>query len=97
MKMPSEKQNKLNFTEVHMQHRKSYIIYAGFESSLRPVSTTSQHPQTFHTVQIAGHIPCGYTYLMIGLEAAGPIQVYREENAVDHFLETIIHEKGKIA
>ena len=34
---------------------------------------------------------------MIGAEGAAPIQVYRAENAVDHFLETIIHEKEKIA
>ena len=80
-----------------MKHRKSNIIYADFESLLNPVSTAIQDPQTSYTVQTAHHTPSGYTYIMIGPDRATPVQVYQGENTVDHFLETIIHEKEKIA
>ena len=74
--MPSKKQNKLNFTAVHVQHHKSYIIYANLESLLSPVSTTIQDPQTSYTAQTAHLTPCGYIYIMIGPDEPAPIQVY---------------------
>ena len=95
IKMPSEKQKILNFTGIHMQHKKSYIVHADFESVLSPVSTVAQDPQTSHTFKTAEHIPCGYAFLIVGPNGKSHklIQVYRGENAVEHFLEAVIHEK----
>ena len=99
IKMPTENKKMLSFTNIQMQHRKSFIVYADFESILNPVSTAAQDPQTSYTVQTAKHIPCGYAYLIVGPDGKSykPIQVYRGENAVDHFLEAIIQEKDEIA
>ena len=95
--MPTEKQKILNFTNIQMQCKKYFVIHADFEAILSPVSTVAQDPQTSNTIKIAKHIPCSWAYLIVGPDGKSykPLHVYRGENAVDHFLESIIYEKTK--
>ena len=64
-----------------------------------PHSAAARHPQASHTIRTAQHIPCGYAFLSVSLneKSCKPVKVFRCENAVDHFLQAIIHEKDEIA
>ncbi|GBM50965.1 hypothetical protein AVEN_114616-1 [Araneus ventricosus] len=49
--------------------------------------------------KIASHIPCGYTYLIIGPNGLPlkPVTVYRGSDAVNHLIESIAREKDILA
>ena len=96
IRMPEEDNKILKFSNIYMQHPIAFTIYADFESLLQPISTAKPTSQMSFVQNISHHIPCGYAYVIIGPDGKSVklVQVYRGENAVQHFLEKkIIQEK----
>ena len=79
IKLPTEKQKDLKFTNIQMQCKKSCVIYADFEAILSPVSTVAPDPQISSTSKTAEHIPCSYAFLIVGPDgkSCNTIHVYR--------------------
>ncbi|GFQ85029.1 uncharacterized protein TNCT_74981 [Trichonephila clavata] len=74
-----------------------YTIYANFESLIVKINSSTPVSERSFTMPIANHIPCGYTYVVIGPDGSfkKPPVVYRGENAVDHFLKKHYERKGR--
>ena len=98
IKMPKEEKSTLKFTSTFMQHPVPYIIYADFESIILPVSTAQPSTMYSFNQKVAKHIPCGYAYMVVGPDskAVKPVKCYRGEDAVQHFIKSIIQEKEEL-
>ncbi|GBN05755.1 hypothetical protein AVEN_82471-1 [Araneus ventricosus] len=94
IKMPEKGEKFIKFQNVHYQHPLPYIIYADFESLIVKEVHTSGNIEI-----IARHEACGYAYVIIGPDGRSvkPIEIYRGENAVKHFMEDILKEKEELA
>lgn len=96
IKMPKE--NWLQFDKHHFQLPVPFVIYADLESILVKYDTCSPNPNSSNSVAIADHIPCGYSYVIIGPD--GNIfkqpNVYHGENAIDNFLSNLLKEEEEL-
>jgi hypothetical protein len=92
--MPEKgKDDILKFTSYHKQMRVPYVIYADFESLNIPVKGCANNPRKSSTRQTAKQTPCSYYYIIVRCD--GHVkhgQLYRGENAVRHFLESLKKE-----
>ncbi len=88
IEMPSEQDKLLNFKNIHYQHPVPFIIYADFEAIITPISTCQWSESKSFTEKISRHDPCGYAYIVVDDKGKSvkPIQVYRGEDAISHFL-----------
>ena len=93
--MPEEMDSFLHFKRTYKQHPIQYTIYANFESLMVPVSTATHSCHHSYNMKVSQHVPCGYAHLIIGPDGKPikPIQCYRGENTVKHFLDALIREK----
>ena len=67
-----------------------FIIYADFESLNVPVEGCSNDRRKSYTHQIAKQVSCSYCYVVVRCDDAAKAPVlYRGENAVEHFLESL--------
>lgn len=98
--LPKEGENLLTFTCMHLQHPIPYVVYADFESLLKPIQRVTPSSSTSFSEKKSKHIPCGYGFVIIGPEGKPikPIEIiYRGENVVKQFLKSLIQEKEILA
>jgi len=95
--MPEEGKNILKFINHHKQMRAPFVIYADFEALNIPVEGCAGDPNKSCTRQIAKQTPCSYCYVLVRCDGVAKAPVlYRGENAVEHFLESLQTELTEI-
>ena len=95
--MPEASKNILNFTSYHKQMRVPYVIYAGFECLNVPVEGAPGDPKNSSSRQISKQVPCSYCYVIVRSDGVvGAAVLYRGENAVERFLNSLQAELRKI-
>ena len=88
--MPEDGKHILKFVNHHKQMRVPFIIYADFKSLNIPVEGCVNDPQKSHTHQIAKQVPRSYCYAVVRSDGVAKAPVlYRNENAVEHFLASL--------
>ena len=100
--MPEEGENILAFQNHQKQMKAPYVIYADFEALVKKIQGCERYPESekkckSYTEKTEWHEACGYSYIIVKSdgEVTGS-KVYRGENAVKSFLESIMEEKKKI-
>ena len=88
----------LSFTAIKYQHKIPYTCYADFESLLVPINSASPSTANSFTEKKTLHVACRYAFIIIGPDGKPwkKIQLYHSENAIEHFLDTLIKEKEKL-
>ena len=94
--MPEEGE-VLRFQNHQNQMRVPFIIYADFEALNIPVEGCAGNPEKSSTRQIAKQVPCSFCYVVVRSDgvAKDPV-LYRGENAVERFLESLQEELEEI-
>ena len=99
IEMPKEGENILAFQNYQKQMKAPYVIYADFEALVKKIQGCERAPEKnkSYTEKTEWHEACGYSYVVVKSdgEVTGS-KVYRGENAVKSFLESIMQEKEKI-
>ena len=102
IEMPKEGENILAFQNYQKQMKAPYVIYADFEALVKKIQGCERYPESkkkckSYTEKTEWHEACGYSYIVVRSdgEVTGS-KVYRGENAVKSFLESIMQEKEKI-
>ena len=102
IEMPKEGENILAFQNYQKQMKAPYVIYADFEALVKKIQgcecySESEKKCKSYTEKTEWHEACGYSYIVVKSdgEVTGS-KVYRGENAVKTFLESIMQEKEKI-
>ena len=100
--MPEEGENILAFQNHQKQMKAPYVIYADFEALVKKIQGCERYSESekkckSYTEKTEWHEACGYSYIIVKSdgEVTGS-KVYRGENAVKSFLESIMEEKKKI-
>ena len=99
IEMLSNNDNVLSFVNSHYQHNLPYAAYAKFESLIVPINTVAQAAEKSYSMKIHLREACGYTFITIDSKGKTikNIQCYRGNDAVGHFLKSIIGEKEELA
>jgi len=74
------------------------VIYADFESFVRPISTCEPDPKKSSTTRYQKHEPSGFSYMIkcSSDELSKTARVYRGPDVVDKFFEQLIQEEEDI-
>ncbi|GBM96707.1 hypothetical protein AVEN_1237-1 [Araneus ventricosus] len=85
IRMPTEEEKWLKFSNHRFQLPVPYSIYADFECILEKVSSYEMNPEISSTQSITRYVPCGFAYVVVGSNGrmVKPPTVYRGEDAVD--------------
>ena len=98
IKLPDENNDVLYFKDVQKQLKVPFVIYTDFESILVTCDEQRLDPSVSFTQKTQVHQPSGFCYTVVSeVEAydTAPV-VYRGENAVDKFLDHLLHEEKRI-
>ena len=98
--MPEEGENILKFENHKRVMRAPFVIYADFESLVVEIQGCKRGPEwetKSYTEKTKAHKACGYAFLVVRSdgEVVGS-KVYRGENAVESFFESVLQEEVKI-
>lgn len=99
IEMPIPGENDiLKFSEIAKQLRVPFIIYADFETYVKPIYTCDLDPNSSHTCNLSTFEPCGYAYHIVSTDkrySKSPV-VYRGDNIVETFLSNLLEEEDRI-
>ena len=100
IEMPEKGKNILAFQNYHKQMKAPYVIYADFEALVKKMPGCERDPDKkykSYTEKTEWHEACGYSYIVVKSdgEVTGS-KVYRGEEAVKSFLESVMQEEEKI-
>ena len=101
VKMPTEKEKWLKFHDGQYQFKVPFMLYADFESILKPVDErcrdsmntikTERKGKASYTEKINTHVPsgwCVYSAFAYG-DVSDPLKMYRVKDCVEKFVEYI--------
>ena len=98
--MPEEGENILSFKNHQKQMKAPYVIYADFEALVKKIQGCERDPDEkykSYTEKTEWHEACGYSYIVVRSDGEVTAKkVFRGEEAVKSFLESIMQEKEKI-
>ena len=99
VKMPTEKEKRLKFQDGQHQFRIPFMLYADFESILKPVDEryrdkmnkmkTERKGKASYTENINTHVPsgwCVHSTFVFG-DVSDPLKMYRGKECVEKFVE----------
>ena len=91
--MPPEGRNHITFKNHQNQVPVPYVIYADFESIIKPKTEKAGDKSEL----TSEHEACGFGYQVVGCDgtAKAPV-IYRGENAVEVFLKHLEYEVSSI-
>jgi hypothetical protein len=94
----SEDKQWVKFTSIHKQLKVPFVIYADFESFVRPIDSCTPNPAKSSTTLYEKHEACGYSFLVKCAhdEMSKPAEVYRGSNVIDNFFKRLIQEEKEI-
>lgn len=98
VEFPKEGENILEFRDFHKSMRVGFTIYADFEALARKIDTCLPNPNTSSTTHQTKFDACGYAYQVIctNNNYTKPPVVFRGDNAVEHFFESMFKEEEYI-
>ncbi|GFY67148.1 uncharacterized protein TNIN_416021 [Trichonephila inaurata madagascariensis] len=98
IKMPTQEEKWLEFSNHKFKLPVPYVIYADLECIQEKISSCEQDPKISSTESIAKHVPCGFAYVIVGPDGAmiKPPTVFRGKNAIDQFLTKLLDEEKSI-
>ena len=98
IKMPTEENKYLKFTDYHHQLKSPFVIYADFESILNKVSSCEPDTDKSHTTPTEVHTPCGFCYRVVCTNErySKPAVVYRGGDVAEKFLKALRREEYNI-
>ena len=96
--MPDEDNKWLKYTDVSKQLKSPYVVYADFECILERIYGCQPDPKTSSTIKLAKHIPCGFTYKVVGLtnELTEDHVTYRGPNAAEVFIKHMVQLEERL-
>ena len=108
VKMPTEKVKWLKFYDGQYQFKFPFMLYADFESILKPVDERHRHKMNTmkterkgkapYTEKINTHVPLGWyahsTFAYV--DVSDPLKMYRGEDCVEKFVEYIEEEVKRL-
>ncbi|KAK3747985.1 hypothetical protein QZH41_003960 [Actinostola sp. cb2023] len=98
IELPNENNMFLQFKDFHKQLRVPFAIYADFESLTTKIESASPDPTKSSTEKYQHHQACGFAYVIVSERpdyCKAPV-LYRGEDAVDEFLESLQKEEQRI-
>ena len=108
VKMPTEKEEWLKFHDGQHQFKVPFMLYADFQSILKPVDEwcrdkknrvkTERKGKASHTEKTKTHIPsgwCVHSTFVYG-DVSDPLKMYRGKNCVEKFVEYIEKEVKRL-
>jgi hypothetical protein len=99
IEMPTPGENDiLKFTEIAKQLRVPFVIYADFETYVKPIQTCDLDPNSSHTSNISEFEPCGFAYHIVSTDRryTKPPTVYRGNDIVETFMIQLLEEEERI-
>ena len=93
--MPTKDNNILKFNNFHKQQQTPFVIYADFEAITEKIQGCQPDSNKSYTEAYQIHTDCGYGYKVVCCyddKYTKPIQLYRGENAVYKFMESMLEE-----
>lgn len=99
IEMPTPGENDiLKFTDISKQLRVPFVIYADFETYVKPIQTCDLDPNSSHTVNLFEFEACGFAYHIVSTDKrySKPPSVYRGENVIETFLTQLLEEEERI-
>lgn len=99
IEMPIPGENDIvKFTEIAKQLKVSFIIYADFETFVKPIQTCDLNPNSSHTSNLSEFEPCGFAYHIVSTDRrySKPSYVYRGDDVVETFLIRLLEEEERI-
>ena len=75
----------------------AFVIYADFKAITEKIHTCQPNDKKSFTEAYQKHTDCRYAYKLVGCydnKYSKPLQLYRGENAVYKFMESMLHEVG---
>lgn len=97
MPIPGEN-DVLEFSEIAKQLKVPFIIYADFETYVRPIQTCDLDPTSSHTINLSQFDPCGFAFQVVSTDkrySKSPV-IYRGDNVVETFLSALLKEEKAI-
>jgi hypothetical protein len=96
--LPNDDNKFLRFKSINKQMRCPYVIYADLESILMPIDTCYPDPSHSSTTNTQKHVPCGYSYLIVGPDKNDIFKpvTYRGADAIEHLINNLLLEENKI-
>ena len=84
-------ENILKFESIEKQMRVPFVVYADFESVLKPVETVAPNPQNSYTVKSLKHEPYSFSYLIKCSfdDSISKFELYRGNDAAQVFVNRI--------
>jgi hypothetical protein len=98
IELPNDDDMWLYYTDIQKQVKIPDATYADFESMLIPIEGCENDPEIVSTIKTIKHIPCGFTYKVVGLTSSTsqrPV-VYRGLDAGEQFVECMVKEQENI-
>ena len=94
----SKKGSTVEFHDGHNQFRVPFIMYADFESLLKPIETNNPDPNQPYSQNVNQHIPSGYCiYSKFAYgEVKDPLAVKRGKECVERFCDYIKQEAYRL-
>lgn len=99
IEMPTPGENDvLKFTDIAKQLRVPFVIYADFETYVKPIQSCDLDPNSSHTSNISEFKPCGFAYHIVSTDKryTKPPTVYRGEDIVETFMVRLLEEEERI-
>lgn len=83
--------NILRFQNFHRQLQVPFVVYADFETLLKPIQTCQPDPQNAFTISTCEHQPYSFAYFIKCSydDRLSKFELYRGENVVDVFMERL--------
>ena len=84
-------ENILKFESIEKQMRVPFVVYADFESVLKPVETVEPNPENSYTIKSLKHEPYSFAYLIKCSfnDSISKFELYRGNDAAKVFVERI--------
>ena len=98
VRLPDPDQNKLYFQKIECQLRLPFVIYADFESTLKPHSSAEQTSTKPWTYKYQTHEACGYGMYTVSTDKRfySKPKIEFGENSAESFLDAALCEANRI-
>jgi len=93
--MPEKGENILKFNNHQKQLPQTFVIYTDFEDITEKIQTCQPDNNKSFTEAYQNHTDCGYAYKVVCCcdhKYSKPLHLYRGENAVYKFMESMLDE-----
>ena len=97
VEMP-RKRSTVEFYDGQNQFRVPFIMYADFESILKPIETNNLYPNQPYSQNVNQHVPSGYcVYRKFAYgEVKDPFTIYRGKDCIERFCDYIKLEAHRL-